>query len=440
MKKTLLFLFVLFICNVNTFSQNTENKLSLYLQNYQYQQALDYIATQEPTKELLLQKALCYKALGMQKNSVEILQPLSDEYHKDIKIRTELALCYEAIGKRDESIACYDSLMVMDSTNVYFAMQKAELLYQQEKFKDALILYQNIYDDKGFLNCLKRSAQCFEKINEPDSAKHYYSIAWEKDSTDSFSAANLINLNLKTEHYGNAILLSDIYVQRDSTDKQINVLNALSYYFSDLYEEAIERFKKCHEAGDTSLVVNRSLGIALYSMKESYDAQPFLEAAYRQDTTNNNVLYCLAIVCNDMGEHKKSIPHFHRLLDRTIPPDLTLYLYYRNLGLAYWKGKREQEAVDTYTKALAYANDDQKMNLYYTIADLSEHSLNKKTEALEYFRLYKVSLIAYMGRLREKLAKEPDDTDYQKGIKETEEKLKHLNTYIVDLEKEIAKT
>ncbi|MBB4037139.1 tetratricopeptide (TPR) repeat protein [Dysgonomonas hofstadii] len=431
MKKPFIFLILLSSITSFLYSQQADSELLSYINNFQYQKALEYIDTQEPTKEIMERKAFCYKALGNYKDAIEILRELSAEHADDIRLKADLATCYANAGKLDESINCYDSLICMDSTNSYFKVQKAELLYQQGSFKKALELYQTIHSRDGLKNMIKRSAQCFEKINEPDSAIHYYSLAWETDSTDSFSAANLINLNLKKEQYGNGRLLSDIYMQRDSTDKQINLLNALSYYMSDLYEEAIPRLLKCHAAGDTSVIVNRSLGLCYYSLKESFKAMEFLDIAYRQDTTNNNVLYCLAVSCSEMAEPERAITYFHKLLDRTIPPDLTLYLYYRNLAQAYSKTDQYQESADNYATAIQYGTDNQKMNLYYTIGDIYVKRLRNNAEALKYFRLYKVSINAYLEN--EKTKPEPDKQE----IKDTIEKIKHLEEYITNLEKEI---
>jgi len=433
MKKPFLSFSFIIILTLNSFAQTTNIELSDYLSNFQYQKALEYIDSQEPTKDILEQKAFCYKTLGNYKEAIDILKTLSDEYPDDIKLKVDLATSYANTGKWQESINCYDSLICMDSTNSYFKVQKADMLYQQGNYTNALELYKTIYNEHKLINTIKRSAQCFERINQADSAMQYYSYAWEADSTDSFSAANLINLNLKKEYYGNGQLLSGIYIERDTTDKQINLLNALSYYMADLYEEAIPRLLKCHAAGDTSVIVNRSLGLCYYSLNDSYRAMKYLDTAFRQDTTNNNVLYCLAVSCNDMAYPEQAITYFQKLLNRTIPPNLTLYLYYRNLASAYSKTQKYQESIDNYGTAIKYGTENQKMNLYYTIGDIYIKRLDKNEKALEYFKLYRISLNAYLEN--EKIKEKPDEQE----IKDTIEKIKHLDEYISNLEKEISK-
>ena len=424
MKKITIALSLLLITSLNLFSQDS---ISIYLGNFQYQKALNYIETLESSKELQLKQALCHKALGNYKKSIEILLPLSGEYPTDIQIKSELALCYEAIAKRQISIDYYDDLIRLDSTNVYFKQQKADLLYQQGKFNDALTLFQQIYNQNKSPNALKRIGQCFEKMNVLDSAKIYFKEAWDINPDDSFSAANLTNVCLKQGSLPEALTYSEEYMKRDTTDQQINLLNALCYYKMDDYEAAAERLKKCFEAGDSSLIVNRSLGISYYSLNDSYDAQPFLENAFRQDTTNNNVLYCLAIACNDMGEHEKAIPYFRKLLERTIPPDLTLYLYYKNLASACVKGSHYQDAIDAYVEALKYADDNQKMNIHYTMGNIYQFRLDNDKNALESFKLYKISLTNYLENIKFKEGIEPEE------IAATQEKITHLNAYISEL-------
>lgn len=415
------------------FSQNTENTLDNYILNFQYQKALEYIATQEPTKELLLQQALCYKALGSHQKAVEILQILSADYPENIRIKSELANSYTVLGRRQAGIDCYDDLIRIDSINLYYKIQKAELLYQQGRYDKALDIFYTVYNHNQSPNTLTQIAQCYEKMNQADSAMIYFKSAWELNPYDSFSAASLVNLCIKNKRIPEALIYSTQYMESDTTNQQMNLLNALTYYVMDNYEESATRFKKCYQAGDSSLVVNRSLGISYYSLKDNYEAEIYLDKAYSQDTTNNNVLYCLAVASNELADHKKAIPLFRKLLDRTIPPDLTLYLYYKGLASAYDKGSHFDDAINTYILASKYGGPNQKMTTYYTIANIYENSLKNNTEALVYYKLYREGLVEYLEGLRKK--ENPDSSDIEEALSS----IKYLDKHIESLQKK-AKT
>lgn len=426
--KYIIVILLLILTPIGVFAQDGTSILDEYLNTYQYQKALDYIDKQEASVELQIKKALCYKALGEYYKAIEILVPLSDEYEKDIQIKLNLAACFESIGRSQSGLEYYDKLIRLDSTNVYFKNQKADILYQQGKYQDALSLFQHVYSLNNSPSALKRAAQCFDKMNMVDSAKVYFMEAWDRNAQDAFAAANVINLSLKTGSILEAMTCSDRYIKIDSTDHQVNLLNALSYYTADNYEEAVSRFTKCYLAGDSSLVVTRSLGISHYSLNESSKAIPYLESAYRNDTTNNNVLYCLALSYKDMSEYELAIPLLQKLLDRTIPPNLTLYLYYRNLAESYNSWSDAKNANINYEKALDFADEDQKMNVYYLLANLNEYRIRDRKKAFYYYQLYKDSLIAYIERLKKK------DRDESEEIARSTQILKDLEKFIKELE------
>lgn len=427
MKKTLILLSFLIVHSV-LFSQTVENELEAYIQNFQYQKALEYISDKEPSAYLQFQEAMCYKALGNYLKSIDILQRLSTDNPENVRVKSELANCFAITGRRQAGIDCYNDLIRLDSTNLYYKIQKAELLFQQTKYEKALCLFKEIYGCNNSPNTLTQIAQCFEKMNQADSAMVYFKAAWDTNPSDSYSAASLVNLCLKAGRSLEALTHSTVYLEKDSTDQQMNLLNALTYYVMDNYEEAISRFKKCYEAGDSSLIVNRSLGISYYSLRENYEAEIFLDKAFRQDTTNNNVLYCLAVSSNELADHKKAIPLFRKLLDRTIPSDLTLYLYYKGLASAYDKGSLFEDAVEAYKKALIYAGTNQKMTINFTIGQLYENQVKDSSNALIHYQNYRHDLNGYLEGLIKK-----NETD--ENIDDTKKRLKYLDEHIKELTK-----
>lgn len=410
------------------FSQKTDNPLPEFLRNLQYEKALEYIETQEPTKDLLLQKALCYKALGEYKKSIDILTPLSLEYVGDIQILSELAICYQSMANRQASIDCYDQLIQIDSTNIYFKIQKAELQFQLGKYEKALELFYVIHDQGKSSNTLKQIAQCYEMMNEVDSAIHYYRKTLIENPMDAYSVASLTNICLKEGLLPEGKACSQTYMDMDTTNLQVNLLNALCYYASEEeYPEAIDRFIKCEQRGDTGLILNRSLGTSYFMTKNYYYSEVYLDKAFRQDTTNNTVLFALASSSLELGDHWKSTPLFNKLATRVKPDSTLLSLTYKNLAISYQKGWQYKEAAQAYIKTLDYSKPSQKMNLYYTIANIYDDRLEDLQKALTYYTLYRKALAEYVETLKGK----PDDDNNR--IKDSEKRLKALDEHIVEL-------
>ncbi len=384
MKKFIL-LFLVALPSV-LYCQQEVNILDEYVNNYRYSEALDYIDGQKPDKDLLLKKAICYRGMNDYKKAFAILNPLSEEYPDDRKIKLELASCCKALSEWDKALKCYEALVKLDSANVYYKIQEADMLFNKNNFEKALVSYKSLTDDYGLTNMINRSAQCYEQINMPDSAIAYYLKAWAADSTDAFSVARLININLKNngdvsedenvrKRVSDALDYSQIYMARDSTNKQINLLNALCYYLTDNYDEAILRFEKCYAKGDSTLTLNRSLGICYYYLGQNESAYPFLKKAFEQDSTNINVTYCLASVCNELKDYKSAIGYFERLLVKIFPSPITLYTYYRGLAKAYAGNGDFGLALVNYMQEEKYATKSQKVALYYDMATLYDYDL-----------------------------------------------------------------
>lgn len=421
------------------FTLDAQNKYPIvddYISNYQFDKALECINNEDITKELLQKKAICYKGLDNYSKAIEVLAFLEQEYPDDLKLKSEMALCYQALSDWSRSLKCYDELIKQDSVNIYYKIKRADMLFRLDNYKDALSDYIVLSDIYKLNNMIKRSAQCFENMNQPDSAAVYYSKAIEADTTDVFSIISLININIKEERFGNAMKLSDDFVRKDSTNKQINLLNGLSYYGADQYEKAIPRFERCYLNGDSSLVVNRSLGISYYSLAQNEEARPLLVKAYEQDPKNLRVLYCLAVVSNDLKDYADATRYFGMLLDKTIPADMYLYIYYRGLAKAHEGLKEYQQAANNYAEAVKYGQKNQKMHLYFTLAGIHDYELAQSSIALGYYRKYQEGLKDYVDDLKKKENK--DELEIAE-IKNVEGSINSLNSHIGRLEKALAK-
>ncbi len=407
-----------------------------YIANYQFDKALKSINDLEETKELLKQKAICYKGLDNYSKAIEVLESLNKVDKNDLKLKSEIALCYQALSNWDASLNCYNELILLDSLNIYYRIKRADMLFRLDNYKKALFDYKILSDRYGLVNMIKRSAQCFENMNQLDSAMVYYDKALKADTTDAFSMTSLININIKLNNFGAAIKLSDTFVEVDSTNKQINLLNGLSYYGADFYDEAVPRFERCYLNGDSSLVVNRSLGISYYSLGKNERAFPYLLKAYSQDTTNNRVLYCLGMIANEVHDYKNSVLYFEKLLEKTIPSDMVLYLYYRELAKGYEGLGEYQNAVINYTEAAKYGQRNQNMYLYFTLGTIFDYELEQPSLALEYYLKYQISLKNYLEEL-----KKNDDKQGEKSFeaKNMEMSMFNLNSHIERLEKALGR-
>ena len=403
--------------------QTGVDTLQIYLRNAQFRQAIEYIDRLEPTKDLLYQKALCYKNLNEYPSAIQILDNLSKAYPADIPVKLQLALCYEIASQYQKSIDCYNQLLMIDSTNTYFAAQKADLLYRSEKYTLAIAAYSQI-DSTYNRNYIARGiAMCYEKLNQLDSAKVYYNKAWELNERDAYSANSLVKIQVKQNDFRSAYKNSEKFIKKDSTNATMNALNAYVYYMRDYYDIAIKRFQKCLQQGDSSLIVNRSLGFSYYLLDKDSLARPFLQQSFLQDTTNTYVLYALGKVNYKLGYYPEAVECFLKMIYKLIPSDVLAYDIYIKLGMAQDKNGAFDSALEAYYKALNYTQDNKdKMDLFFTMATITETELKNYEQAIVYYKQYRLSLFNYQTSLKD-----------EKEIKEVEAKLTALDEHIREL-------
>ena len=425
---TILFLFGL----ISVQAQEQDSILTRYFRNAQYQQAIKYINSQETTRDISYQKALCYKSLNNYSKAIEVLKSINESYPDDIPVQLELAQCYEANLQFLKSIDCYEKLTKADSTNLYFKVRKADLLYRAEKYAAALENYLQIDPETynpAYLN--KSVALCYEKLNLPDSAKVYYKTAWEMDARDNFSALSLVKICIQQKDYLNALSYSEKFIDSDTTNTQMNALNALIHYNMENYEKAATRFEKCRAAGDSSLLVNRCLGISYYYLNKDSIAYPILHLAYKSDTANMNVLFALAQVSFHLERYPEAIDGYKKLIENELPNQNALRIYYAALAQACEKDSAFQDAKIVYLKAIQNTSDNAKrMGLFYNLAVMLETNLKDYVSAVYYYTQYQSTLMNYQDSLSEKPEADP------KELKEVATKLEALNQHIQQLKTE----
>jgi tetratricopeptide (TPR) repeat protein len=410
-------------------AQENDSILADYFQKAQFRQAIEYIETQAPVRDLLYKKALCYKSLNNYSQAIRILEILHENDPDDIPVLLELAQAYEVRLQFSKGIRCYENLITIDSGNIFFQVRKADLLYRSEKYETALDNYLRIDPEKYNAAYLKKSiALCYEKLNQPDSAKWYYAESCKNDPSDIFPALSLVKIYIQEKNYLQALQYSEAFIANDSTNAQMNALNAFAYYNLNVYEEAVKRFEKCRAAGDSSLMINRSLGFSYYLLQNDTAAYPCLQRAYIQDTTNINLLYALASVNYNLGDYPQAIQNYQILIVRTMPDKNALYTYFTGLAQSYEKNRIFTEAVQNYTTANSYAStNQQKMVNFFALAVLMEFDLKDYNQAVFYYTQYRAALANYEDALSEE-----ENPDIQK-LKEIQLKINELNKHINEL-------
>ena len=384
-------------------------RLNTYISLVQYKEAIQLIDSLNLSdKKIVLQKAFCYQSLGNFRKAIEILMLLKEENPEDVPIRLQLILCHESINEYTKGIEILEELILLHPENTYLKVRKGDMLYRNDNPQAALSVYSEVEEyDPVYLN--KRIGMCFEKTAQADSAEVYYAKAWEADPQDSFSALSLVKSQLKRKEYDKALANTDAFLETTPDNLQMKILNAYSYYSLSNYQEAIARFEKCKELGDSSLIVLRGLGISYFFMEADSLAYPNLVQAYETDTTNTIVLHALAKVASAIEDYPLAAQSYQTLLERISVESATYFAYYKGLADAQCALEDYNEAVSNYLMSLRYcSNLECNMNLNYTIASISENNLQDIVTAVFYYNHYLNYLNSYKFLLEQEEKTPPE--------------------------------
>lgn len=435
MKKNSILILILLIA-LSIKAQCNSDSLRIYLNDFQFNKAILWLDRQENSRENQLQKAMCYKALGENRKATFVLEALAKEFPKDIQIKKELAQCYEEAQKWRSSAYAYAELIDLDSVNVYFAIKKAESEINYKDIASAKSGLIDILASDTLTSTLRLLAKSYELSNNLDTAAYYYNMGWEKDSMDVFFAANFVNTCLKKKETLAAYASCQKYIDKDTTNSQMNFLYGYCFYSMENYEKSRDILQKCFLAGDSSLVVNRTLGMSHYFMGDSENSYKYLSMAYQQDTTNNTVLHHLAVSANDIKKYDEAVNYFSKMLYRLIPSKMQLYLNYRGLAIAYEKSEKYFEAAQCYEKAIENATQDQTFYLLEPLAHLYYEHLERKPDALYYYKQYRTTLDGMLLNMKYTT----DGQDYREDIKKTSKQIEELDKFISQINREIQET
>ena len=409
-----------------------------YIDKSQYRNALKLLEILPPTQALLEKKANCHASLYEYPQAIGILETISEQNPTNTSLKLKLISIYEQTQWFDKTMKCYNELLELDPENDYYKLQRANFLYSREKIREALAQYQELCDscDNNFL--VRRLASCYEKLNELKTAKYLFAKAYDLDTLDGYSAASLVKLLIKDRQYELAIYASNRYMASDSTYTTMNALNAYAYYCSEDYNGAARRFQKCMENGDSSLLVVRTLGFAHFTMQRDSLAHLPLQLAYKQDTTNIQVIYSLAQTYFFLGDYPNSIKYYTELMKQKVPTEDELYYYYKKWGEAYQKNEDFKLAVGKYLLSLEHVEIySDKVELLGMLARCLDYDLKDYSRAIDYYEQYRSGLSSReinLGAVEDDLSK-LDLTDAQvTQINQVRKEIVELDARIVAIE------
>ena len=374
--KHLLFLSLLFICSF-TKAQKT-NPIQDAIGNYDYETALKLIEKEKPTTPLLFLKGKSLKELGRYREALNTFEGILETERENVKCLIEAAECCKSLAVNNKAIQYFSIAHTLAPENKYVSLQQIALLFQMEKFRDALnICNEQVQTDSSAI-MLRMKAECLKALEQKQEAKQLYRIILEKYPDDISATVGLAGIYIDMEEFGNAIRCTEKYRLIDSTNIAINQKNAQAYCLAQKYPEAINRYEYLQAHGDSTIQTNYYLGLSYFISKQYFYARRCLLSILPSNLKNANLHYYLGMACTRANYPKEGLTYMKKALELTIPTDSTLNSLYRGLAESCKENKQYKEQIEAMRTAYKYSPKDQPKShvILYQIALVHQYRLN----------------------------------------------------------------
>jgi len=381
MKKLLTF--ILLFCSLALSAQN--NAIQNALKNYDYELAIKLISNERKTPEMDLLKAKCFKNMSKFTEAIKILEELFKQ-NTENSIVYELADCYQQSGNFAKAKLFYFMALQAAPANRFARLNYVNVLYKLKDWRQTISECKSILKTDTVAVLYPILGDSYFQLAKMDSAIYFYRKGFDINPDDYNSLTKLAKLYLQTEKYDLLVSSTNKYIQRDSTNQQINQFNGIGYCMTGNFPKAIYRLDKLNQYGDSSLLTNFYLG-ASYMAIEDYDlAYKPLQIAYNTDSTSHKLCFYFGKAGVKYGESKNGIRILERGLGIITPPDSVLYNFHYNLAEGYGQILNGTEELKHWQ--LAYKCNPNSKIIFYKIASVYDWKLNNKAEALNYYRQF----------------------------------------------------
>ena len=282
----------------------------------------------------------------------------------DLKILHSLASAYLSNRNLNKALEVYQYIISVDKDNIDAKVNLANI--QSKIGKDYLArmyFVQLVSSDTNNTYFLSQLANCYNSLNESDSAVYYFEKSLIKNPEDFSSVIKLNNLYVQKGAYKKGLSVTKKYLKNDTLNIPVLKLNAYFYFLLNESDSAVMQFSKCLELGDSSFMIMKYLGLAYYKKQDMYMAQSYLNKAYQLDTNDIETCLYYGITLGWTIDKSKGIEYLKKTKNLIFPEDEAIVRVYKEIADLYVAWSKPEEALIYYNKILEY-NTDNRLILF----------------------------------------------------------------------------
>ena len=363
---------------------------------YDYSKAIELLdkameqATEEATvRDLALQKARCQKKLLRYDAAAETLASVMKPGMLDVEVAGELADCHVLAGKLPDAFTLYNFLSMQHPDNLYFAIQKASLLFKLNDFEGCLDEGKAICSKDSIPSILSLAGASALKLGQVDTALTYYRKSLRLNPLNPGTVTSISNILLGKKDYDGVIDLTKGFLEEVPDNLSVGQILGVAYYLKEDQDNAYEVFKQLRKDGDESYGTMYYSGMNALALNRFKVAKECFENAWQIDSTDAKLAanYAVALSRDNMvpKNNISAEQKFLKAIELTEPDPVLMYKVHNGLAEIYNKFSHLDKALPHYEKAYSYAPQDK--GLLISIGYCHQVRKEYKT-ALQYYERY----------------------------------------------------
>jgi superkiller protein 3 len=330
-----------------------------------------------------------------------------------------LAIAYRHANDLDSAIKTIKKGLEFDQDNVQNMILYGNILFEQEKYSEAIKVYDDALRIKNEPAALHNMALALLKTGKESQALEFLIKAGTSDKDGKvahLSYSKLGALYIERKDFESAEKYLKIAESINSEDPVVKFNLGVVYLKMKQLEKAVAEFEKAGELGKNDEAILLSLGETYYTLNAYDKSIGIYSRLLSTNKRNITILSKLAEVYFEKGDPEKAMDLYQKIT-MIEPASENARVAYVNIGNILDDMGRSEEAIEAYNKALTISGDDEStlynMGIAYKKAGKPELAIKAWYKSYELNKTPK-PLMAIAGIYEEKNLIDSAIEEYQK--------------------------
>lgn len=349
--------------------------------------AMEGVSDEAELRDIALQKARCQKRILRYDAAAETLASVMTPGMMDVEVAGELADCHVQAGRLPDALALYNILSLQYPDNLYFAIQKASLLFKAGDYEGCADQGKAICSKDSIPSILSLVGACALKLGQVDTSLAYYRKSLRLNPLNPNTVTSISNILLGKKDYDGIISMSKAFLEEVPDNLPVGQVLGVAYYLKEDQDNAYEVFKWLRKEGDESYGTMYYSGLNALVLNRFKVAIECFGNAWQIDSTDAKLAanYAVALSKDNIKNQIAAEKKFLEALRLTDPDPALMYKIHNGLADFYYSASDVNKALPHYEKAFEYGPQDK--GLLVSIGYCHRMRKEYKT-ALKYYERY----------------------------------------------------